>query len=408
MPQTQPVKIELDVAVVGGGIAGLWLTRRLTELGYGCALFEAKALGSDQTLASQGMIHGGIKYTLAGSLTGASESVADMPQYWQDCLKGKGDIDLSNAKTLSEHFYFWSSDSVSSKMTTFFASKSVRGRVDKVDPAHYPTLFQDKQFNGQLYKLQDIVMDTASVIGALSAPMSDRLFLLPTDYRWVKNQNGLAELHFEHADHQYIVCAQQFILCAGKGNGEILNALGIKKPKMQLRPLQQVWVKHSNPYAFYGHCLGADSTPRLTISSHASSDGRIVWSLGGSLAEQGVKQTPAQLIAAAKKELNDLFPWLDFNDAEWSTSKIDRAEAKQRNFMRPDKAFVAPADTVANVMVGWPTKLTLAPNLANEAVRLLDKKSIQQTALSALDPLHALETPTCGVPPWENPENIHA
>ncbi|MEC8427025.1 MAG: FAD-dependent oxidoreductase, partial [Pseudomonadota bacterium] len=66
--ESSPTVIQLDIAVIGGGIAGLWLLNRLQREGYHCALFESEALGSDQSVASQGMIHGGIKYTLSGAL----------------------------------------------------------------------------------------------------------------------------------------------------------------------------------------------------------------------------------------------------------------------------------------------------------------------------------------------------
>ena len=81
---TSPIHIDLDIAIIGGGVAGLWLANRLKAQGFHIALFESKALGSDQTMASQGMIHGGMKYTLSGMLTGASEAIAEMPQHWDD------------------------------------------------------------------------------------------------------------------------------------------------------------------------------------------------------------------------------------------------------------------------------------------------------------------------------------
>jgi len=63
MPSIKQHSMSCDVAIIGGGIAGLWLLNRLMNSGYNAILFESKALGSDQTVASQGMIHGGIKYT---------------------------------------------------------------------------------------------------------------------------------------------------------------------------------------------------------------------------------------------------------------------------------------------------------------------------------------------------------
>ena len=70
----------VDVAIIGGGIAGLWLHNCLLASGYSSILIEKQQLGSGQTLASQGMIHGGIKYTLGGATTSASETIAAMPR----------------------------------------------------------------------------------------------------------------------------------------------------------------------------------------------------------------------------------------------------------------------------------------------------------------------------------------
>lgn len=374
-------RVQLDVAVVGGGIAGLWLINRLQQAGYCCALFEKTQLGSDQTLASQGMIHGGIKYTLSGGLSRASESIADMPAYWSRCLAGEGDVDLRGTKVLSRHFYFWSTDRLSSRMSTFFASKAVQGRMDNVPREQYPDLLKHPDFSGQVYQLQDIVLDTPSAISTLREKVKEQVFTLgASEYHWRRNEQNQAELLVMHEGERLLIQAKQFVFTAGKGNGQLLEALNISKPQMQLRPVHQVWVKHDLPYDFYGHCLGADTTPRISISSHRTTNGQRVWSLGGSVAERGVKQTPEELIASAQRELRELLPWVDLSKAEWTTRRIDRAEARQRNFLRPDKAFAKSADDIDNVIVGWPTKLTLTPNLANEVMDMLAKLRVPHSA----------------------------
>ena len=82
-PATEPPHT-IDVLIAGGGIAGLWLLNLLTRRGYSALLLEADALGCGQTLASQGMIHGGIKYALAGALTRPSDPMTWNPsQYLQ-------------------------------------------------------------------------------------------------------------------------------------------------------------------------------------------------------------------------------------------------------------------------------------------------------------------------------------
>ena len=168
--------VNVDIAIIGGGIAGLWLLNRLCNNGYNAVLFEHDSLGNMQTMASQGMIHGGIKYALGGALTGASEAIADMPDHWRSCLRGEGDVDLSDAKVLSEHFYMWSTQSITSKVTSFFASKVTRGRVDAVAKSERPEVFQSDAFRGSLYKLVDLVLDVPSVVSTLVENYKDRIF----------------------------------------------------------------------------------------------------------------------------------------------------------------------------------------------------------------------------------------
>jgi FAD dependent oxidoreductase len=421
-----PTIIELDTVIMGGGIAGLWLANRLHNAGFTIALFEHKALGSDQTMASQGMIHGGMKYTLNGALTTASETIADMPEYWRACLCGEGDVDLRQTRILSDHFYLWSGDSLSAKLSSFLASKATRGRVDKVPDDRRPPLFRNevprnevlrhKNFNGSLYKLSDIVLDVHSLVTNLAHNIADNIFSIDWSQATLeKNAEGTLHLNIAHENQNIHVRAQRFIFCAGKGNAELMAQLGLSTPAMQLRPLQQVLVKHKHPFVFFGHCLGAETTPRLTISTHSLNQHERVWYLGGSLAEKGVGMDAEHLIAQAQFQLNDLLPWVDLTGAEWATLPINRAEPRQANFARPDNAFVSPVQGCRNAMVAWPTKLTLAPNLANQVLELFHQNNIvhhnniahQENIAHAAHADHLrylhqiLPTPPIAATPWE-------
>ena len=372
-----PSRFHFDMAIIGGGVAGLWLANRLANTGYSLALFESKALGSDQTVASQGMIHGGMKYTLSGTLTGASEAIAEMPRHWRACLCGEGDVDLRNTRILSDHFFMWSSETMTSRLTTFLASKLTRGRVEPVADDKRPPLLRNNHFSGSLYRLEDLVLDVPSLVTNLANNLPSRVFQVEENStRLTAAANGEVSLITEQDGRSIEVTAQRIVLTAGKGNAALLQQLGLQQPAMQVRPLQQVMVKHHYPHRFYGHCLGAETTPRLTISSHTTSYGAPVWYLGGSLAERGVHQDAAELIESAKQELADLMPWLDFSEAEWATLPVERAEPLQRHFARPDNAFATQVVGVNNLILGWPTKLTLAPNLANEILALLNKDAI--------------------------------
>ncbi|MBD3646222.1 MAG: FAD-dependent oxidoreductase, partial [Pseudomonadales bacterium] len=171
-----PDTIHTDVAILGGGVSGLWILNVLRNRGYRALLLERQALGEGQTIASQGMIHGGIKYTLEGFTTDASETIAAMTNLWRDCLSGKGPIDLSEANLLSEDYFMFSDDSVTSRLTAFFGSRSLRGRISPLAPADFPEPFDHPAFKGKVYRLGDIVLDPASLLSALFRQANDQVF----------------------------------------------------------------------------------------------------------------------------------------------------------------------------------------------------------------------------------------
>src|SRR5690554_4863842 len=174
---------QFDIAIAGGGIAGLWLLNRLSQLGYSTVLLEKNALGTGQTLASQGIVHGGLKYALNGVLSPASSAIAEMPARWARCLDGQGDIDLRATRRLSEHYYMWSGGSMRSRLKTFLGSKALRGRIDPLDTADYPTFMNpfgtSDSVKGVLYRLPDFVVDTPSLLEKLAAPWRERIFQCP-------------------------------------------------------------------------------------------------------------------------------------------------------------------------------------------------------------------------------------
>ena len=90
--------ITLDVLIVGGGIAGLWLLDECRRSGYDVLLLESKALGSGQTIASQGILHGGLKYSLARASNGFINNIKKMPPIWQACLSGLREPNISSVR----------------------------------------------------------------------------------------------------------------------------------------------------------------------------------------------------------------------------------------------------------------------------------------------------------------------
>lgn len=392
-------RVQLDSIIIGGGVAGLWLLNRLVKLGYNAVLFEQDALGQGQTVASQGMIHGGIKYALGGSLSGESEAIAAMPGHWAACLENHGDVNIGDCNILSRHFYLWSTQSITSKLTSFFASKMLRGRVEAVKGKNRPTVFDDPAFKGSLYQLADLVLDVPSLIETLAKPVQDRIFKIDwAQAELQKTGNRVSGLKLAGG---LILESDLTVLTAGAGNEKLLDSLQLKKPAMQLRPLQQVLVKHDYPHPLYAHCMGSNPSPRLTISSHPCRDGKTCWYLGGDLATEGVGMDSGELIDKARSELFTLFPWIDFGHCEWATLPVDRAEPKQAQLIKPDKAYAEWAPDCDNLMVAWPTKLTLAPNMAEQARSHIAARC-QPSGHAVPAALQSLPRPAIATPCWES------
>jgi len=351
----------------------------LKNKGYRVILLEKEHLGSCQTNASQGMIHGGIKYALGGFLTNSSRQIADMPAYWRSCLGGDGKLDLQDVEILSDHYYMWSTANVSSRLTAFLGSKAVRGRTQKVSPKQLPVAFSHPRFKGAVYRLNDLVLDVHALINSLYQKQKDWIFNLdPSEPGGLLlNQDG--SLAGIVSSQGVSIKAKRYIFAAGEGNEKLIEACGLKSPAMQRRPLHQVLVKHSYPHSLYAHCidLKSGSTPRLTITSHPFSQNHNVWNLGGALAESGVDRDEDEQITYAKSELAATLPWIELKNAEWKTVRIDRAEPAQTEHNRPDSHYVK---SILNILVVWPVKLTLTPSLADEVETILEAQKIKPDA----------------------------
>ena len=413
-------RARVDFAIVGGGIAGLWMYAALQQLGFSCVLIEANALGSGQTLTSQGIVHGGLKYALSAQLTPASEAAAAMPARWREVLastltptRPHDPSTLQGLPVLTDAYYLLATTGLADRLVSFLASRSLHGRVDRVQAPGYPAWLAGTGFRGPVYRLNDFVVDTHAVLqrlagGDLSARLTNPAssHILHADIQGYRANATHVQLQLhsksgeqEHDRHCFDVeiDAQRLLLCAGAGNAALLGLAGRHVPAMQLRPLHQVWLRQrpaaaadpsaqfdprrtSLPDAF-AHCLSGTraSEPRLTITTHvgarASSGTRDkVWSLGGALATQGVHRTPQQQIEFTHAELAACVPWLNTADLQFATARIDRAEPHTTTRARPDHASVHYDD---GVFTCWPTKLTLAPDMADRVVTLIQAQQLR-------------------------------
>ena len=210
--------IKTDIAIVGGGITGLWLHSLLKSRGYQCLLFEKYKVGSGLTLASQGMIHGGLKYNLDGITGTASKTISSMPAVWRACLSGDSEMDLSNVGCIAWQYHLFSDGGLGNKLSAFLGSRALSVGTRMLSPAELPPPFRGGQFKGLVYEIPDLILDTESLIKTLAT----------------KDPNDLIEAKVKPMPHEGagIKCliledgtkieAQYFVYAAGIGNEELI------------------------------------------------------------------------------------------------------------------------------------------------------------------------------------------
>jgi glycerol-3-phosphate dehydrogenase len=371
------LRYSTDIVIFGGGIAGLWLLNRLQNEGYRPVLLETGKLGGGQTFASQGIVHGGLKYALSGSLTGAANVIASMPERWRQCLSGNGDVDLTGVSILSDHYFMWSDGSLRSKLKSFLGSKSLVGRVQTLEQQHYPEFFKNSAIEGTLYELPDFVIDSTSLVKKLRDNFSSSIFSLSEEsYRFTQNaEKSTYSLQLTGNDQEIELEAERFIFAAGEGNRKLIADTNMQSVTTQLRPLHMVYLRSPQLPNVFVHCVGDNFslTPKLTITSHMDQQGQTIWYLGGELAEEGVSRNQSDQIKAAEQLLHELFPELDISSAEWNSFLVNRAEPDTNSNYRPDDAFLA---SETNLLAAWPTKFTLTPSLADKVVNTLRDDSV--------------------------------
>ncbi|MDA0272879.1 MAG: FAD-dependent oxidoreductase, partial [Proteobacteria bacterium] len=248
-------------------------------------------------------------------------------------------------------------------------------------------VFQSPSFGGLLYKLKDLVLDTHSLVTHLRNQFKDSIYTGNVRFEHTKGRVTYLQL-----ERGLTLSADTYVLAAGKGNGELIGNLGLDV-SMQLRPLHQVVIKGRNLPDLFAHAvtLRSSDKPRITFTTHTTKDSK-VWYLGGQLAESGVARDETAQIEFAKKELAAILPWMDYSGCEFSTLRIDRAEAGSNSMLRPDTPYVR---RHGNVVVCWPTKLTLAPMMGDLFMKLMPEP--KAAAAGSVN----LPRSAIGSSPWE-------
>jgi glycerol-3-phosphate dehydrogenase len=379
---------EIDVAVFGGGIAGLWLLNRLRTLGFDAVLFEKTALGTGQTIASQGIIHSGVKYTFDGVNRPQTEALSSMPKVWMDCIEGRGEVDLRGTEILARNQLMFTTGGLVNRIAGAVATKALRSDVAAVARDQWPDLFQARQFSGTLYHLDEPIHAARSVITALR----DRFpkFICRAEVTKLdRDGQGVHEI----ATGTCAVRPRACVFTSGSGNEWFAAQLGLDEKKItQRRPLR-MFLARGIPHRVYAHCLVPEPKPRVTITTHLL-DGGNVWYLGGNIAEKAVGMNDAEALRWARSEMEKIFPWLDWGRTGFAIHDVDRAEPAASKLLPSGPTLTS----VGNAALAWPTKLALAPALTQQALRWLAQRGVTPSGRATELPLPLAEP---ALYPWE-------
>jgi glycerol-3-phosphate dehydrogenase len=389
--------LELDVLIFGGGVAGLWLLDELHRRRFRVLLIERHALGAGQSITSQGILHGGLKYMLGGLASGSARTVGEMTDVWRACLSGRSEPDLRGVRVLSPHCYLWRTDSLISRVGLSAARLVLRTSVERVATGDRPAALVNCP--GEILRVNEQVVDVASFLSVLARGHTARIMQVGEEdgVDFVTSGPGrVDEVQLRRFAANAVVSLKPAttVFAAGEGNEDLRRRVGLSADAMQRRPLHMVMVRGRLPQLF-GHCVDGNKT-RVTITSAVDSQDRTVWQLGGELAEKGVDRESSDLIRFAQAEFMSVLPGVDLAGVEWATYRINRAEGRSTAGLRPDGP-VWRRD--GSVITAWPTKLVLAPRLARSIADALGDPPDGGTESVGAPP--DWPCPDVAQPPWE-------
>lgn len=368
--------MRLDVLIVGGGAAGLWLLDTLSWRGARAVLLERDRLGSGQTIAAQGIIHGGLKYTLHGALTPSALQIREMPRHWRECQAGLRQPDLRGMRLRAPNCYLWRTESLSSRLAMIGARVGLSVTPLVLENEDRPAFLA--RCPGAVARLDEPVIAPESLLEALFARHRNRILKIDADriaWKFDSRRNVQSvELTRPNSDQKLSFSPRSIVLAAGGGNRDLRQRLGLADGAMQSRPLHMVLARGSLP-EICGHCVDGSAT-RLTITSDRDNKRRTVWQIGGQIAETGVSQNERALVERAKSEIHATVPGIDLSDVEWSTYRVDRAERATSGGTRPETFQMLHE---GNILTVWPTKLALAPVLAERVADTLAPFDVEGT-----------------------------
>ncbi len=379
------MRVNLDLLVLGGGIAGLWIAAAAQRAGYRVALLESRALGAGQTLQSQGIIHAGLKYALLGQVNETAQLISAVAKDWETAMAGRGDVDLRGARVAAEAQYMLVPGGLIATLAGAIGHAALGETIQNLKEPDWPAGLAELGFKGNVIAMHEPGVEIASVLRALLGQLQDVCYHYDPSAAQVKigTDGGVASICIGDVE----LAPARVVAAAAYGNEWLAEKLGIKAAS-QHRPLKQVLLKGDLPHAYW-HGVGGSFRPAFTISTHKTSGGETVWYMGGAVAEN-VEMPDAQQFRETAAALKKYLPKLDLQNMSWAALPVMRVEGYDPRGWLPDRPSY---QQQGNVTLGWVNKLTLAPLMAKEVLEKLPVPSNESITPLPLPPAQIADNP---------------
>lgn len=399
-------ELDVDVVVVGGGVAGCWIAKTLAEAGYATAIVTVGGVSGGQTAHSHVYIHRGHLYRkealneLKGegsTLVGDVRLASRLWDEWFAGLPGNGSA-LDAAPTTGLFAFASEADAADVEHGAWMPFGLRSTRVDVV-----PSLFTRSvltAFRAVDARCLEAGRLISTLVDSMGVPVIDgetvelRLDdgrVVAVDARWLGG--GTA------------VRGRAAVFAAGAGNRQLLATLPNATPAVRDRssfmlvvsdPCSEVLEPLSGVFN-----LGADDSLFL-VSRHEPPT--TTWLLS----DAGHQQAVPDWLRYVCAEFEAVFPdvWSARQQFQWGYYGAPKAEVLlEAAFHRQVHSHIV-LEVASNVIACWPTKLTLAPLAAQDVLdRVDDLLGSPQHDHPSLPPHARLRLPperwrTVGLRPW--------
>jgi len=380
----------VDVVILGAGASGLWIANNLIESGFSVKVLACGKLGEGQTIASQGIIHTGIKYVFSGGIDDFVHSLHHVPGHWNERLSGSTSPDLSAVKIISNYTHIWSDQPIEEALANVFGIEDILKGLNT-----------DKEKINEFYhySVEEKTIDVRSLIRELTTKVSDEIIFYKKDTLiFKKNAEGfVGKILFTSEDGvRHDFKSKYVIFSAGVENCNLVkNSLG-EVIESSDSPLTMRYIKGNLPN-INGH-IYKDRKLLLTITSIPSVDDSLnnTWVIGGGIAEAlGGIQTSKNYFYSLIKNLFDVDEKDIKLSGEYTINRSEPPDVYGRRFAEP---FIFHKK---NVLAVWPIKLTLVPRLASNVCNLIKQhQDIDKVIVKSRESIELDLIDRCAKAPW--------